>query len=386
VKLTFKSLVFFILFVLIIYKNIFFANALEESIKIPLDYHSDYGVYTSNIQANNHKGLIDVIIDTGSPILIILGDKKICPDCKPYITKKTIPKNTTYHSSNNESLLSTKLKVTFPNNIPIEFDSHVITDGSHNSNIMGISPVSKDWQKYYSLKNIFGKLKIPEKFSFLLCGTKNNALILGDFQSNNKRKKPITKIRTTKLYLNDYYTIKLSGIENHQNSPLIKYYPENYANVIIDSGTGGLIVVPDDDYHYIIEYIKRFYTKHNTTQRLSNDFWYDNYCIKNEQINNKKFPEINLTFPNFYNKNQNITISLKPKTYITSGGCNKGYKRLSFTHYENYKNKTKHKKLPNDTTTDVFILGTPIFEEYGITIDLENPAKVKFFNKDFYCK
>ena len=302
-KLTFKSLVFFILFVLIIYKNIFFANALEESIKIPLDYHSDYGVYTSNIQANNHKGLIDVIIDTGSPILIILGDKKI-----------------------------------------------------------------------------------PEKFSFLLCGTKNNALILGDFQSNNKRKKPITKIRTTKLYLNDYYTIKLSGIENHQNSPLIKYYPENYANVIIDSGTGGLIVVPDDDYHYIIEYIKRFYTKHNTTQRLSNDFWYDNYCIKNEQINNKKFPEINLTFPNFYNKNQNITISLKPKTYITSGGCNKGYKRLSFTHYENYKNKTKHKKLPNDTTTDVFILGTPIFEEYGITIDLENPAKVKFFNKDFYCK
>jgi len=368
-----------------------------KNLSIPLKYHKKFGVYTANIQVDENNDLIDVIVDTGSPLLIILGNSAVCPKCKPYITKSTIPndldisldlKQTVMdYGSEDDKIIQKKLKINFHKyDTPIQFDSHIITNGINTSNILGISPVSKELEGISYLKNILNILHLKEQFTFLLCGNKNNQLIIGSYQPQNEHKKPLTNVKRTSLSLDTFYTINLSGIEDHNGNPLVKYYPNNYAKAILDSGTGGLIVLPNNIYDFMIKYIRDYYKENNQSDRLTHEFWHNNYCVKSNFIINDEFPDIKLSFPDYYNKHNNITITLTPNKYITEGGCGKGFRRLSFAHHNNYKSNVKHKKFLKQGEPDFFILGTPIFEQYGITFNLENKPKVKFFNKYFPCQ
>jgi len=238
-----------------------------------------------------------------------------------------------------------------------------------------------------NIGNILNTFDLKKEFTFLLCG-KNNNLVIGNYLPQDKNKRPLINIKRTPLSLNKFYIVGLSGIEGNEGNPIVKYYPHNYAEAILDSSAGGLIVLPNDSFNVIIKYIKQYYYNfdENKGEVFILDFWHNNSCAESKLIKNNYFPDIKLSFPDYYNQNNNITITLTPDKYITSVGCDNGFKRLSFIIHDNYKKHIKHKKFLKENNPNSFILGTPIFEQYGITFNLDGDPKVKFFNKYFPCQ
>lgn len=257
---------------------------------------------------------------------------------------------------------------------------------SNNSNdSFDLSKIRSNLTKYDSMIGLLNKHNLYNEFTILICGH-DNAIWFGKFPIQNKKKAPFVKTQKTELYLNNFFTTKLSGIEDHKGNPLVKYYPSNYADFVIDSKIGESIVLPNDIYDFIIDYIRDEYYKKNSSNSLSSQFWRENECQESIYINEKEFPDIKFTFPKLDNNFESITITLTPNSYITDLGCNAGFKKLSITHHDNFKKIDIKQEISEQDKTNLFIIGSPLFKNYGVSINLNDIPNVKFFENHIPCQ
>ncbi|KTC66127.1 Uncharacterised protein (plasmid) [Legionella adelaidensis] len=371
-------------------------TTLEDKITLPLSYYAELGVYTTPIHVGKTNAQpIEAIIDTGSSSLVFVGSPEICPTCKNEITKgsvnpdalqqgetkKTI--NLTYGSANDKALeFLTPLTFGAEGKGQTKMKVFVLKDSTQPSSIMGLI--------HYNLREdqvdfVPFLLQVTENFNkfsdltFILCADKGkSALHIGSY----KMKEPPMLVSTR--VPSKFYEIHTSGFYDKQGKPIIKT-ADKFEGAIIDTGTGGFIVLDPELFTPLHQYI--FQHAGAANDKLDEKFWNENYCIIKKDVNFSAFPTVQIGFENA-KTNQVSFLKLDPKTYLNRAGCDEGYVRLVFTkglppaHPTALRN---HHERKAQGATPAMIIGTSLLSDYAMQIHFKDNPRIEFYDNKSLC-
>lgn len=365
-----------------------------DGVTVPLTYYPQYGIYTAQIKVGQDPAQeVEAIVDTGSSSLVFTADRSYCPGCKHSLTKGAIkpekmnsaPLNKafslSYGSANDTATVyRAPIQVTDKKEHVIDMHIFVLKDSDQPSSILGMihHNLREDLIKFTpfmaKLTNYFSKYK---ETTFVLCGEEGNSYFhVGEM----KLPKPLF---SSKLHDSKFYEITTYGFYTQQEKP-IPGSPKQEGEAIIDTGTGGFIVLTDELYKPLLQYIKNHAGKKN--QELDKQFWEQNYCLVKNAINIDAFPTLKIGFKTL--NDQTGFLTLKPSTYINNAGCDKGYVRMVFMSglYQGHPTAARNAHLRK--TAEVFpemIIGTSVLNEHPLHINHHQDPYVSFFKKEDFC-
>ncbi|WP_133127194.1 pepsin-like aspartic protease [Legionella nagasakiensis] len=374
--------------------SVFASN--DSGITIPLQYYPQYGIYTATLKVGTKNPQeIEAIIDTGSSSMVFIADESYCPSCKKALTKGAINPQKIEVDATHEtfplqygsakdtaSVYIAPLQYSDSKNHALTMKVFVLKDSNQPSSIIGM--IHHDLQKAQFTPFL---VKLTENFNkyseltFVLCADKGKS-----YYHLGPMKLPESSLHS-KLLPSQFYEINTAGFFTQDKKPIAT--PSNtYSSAILDTGTGGFIILTENLYKPLFAYIYAHAGKKNKT--LDAKFWHENYCILQKDIDFSAFPTIQIGFQKFDEKNKDVYyLSLPPTTYINQAGCGEGYVRLVFmaglvpNHPTAARNHHRHKTVG---TMPQMIIGTSLLDEYAMRIDYKKPANITFYDNDTLCK
>lgn len=360
----------------------------------PLHYNATQGLYSVKLYVGKQQQPLYALVDTGSSNLNFISTSTKCSDCIFFINNnllniaesgiKQLYKDSFYGlrygtGSGVLQAYSGKVGLSPTTQVPTEFS--VYTTGTHVSNILGLAYKNIAVPALYPLQPYFDaiiKHAHLNGFALRLNGLQAPSSITIGLDNLFKTLKP-QHVHYAPIVTNKYYVTLLDGIYgvvNNKRQRIISYSSPITKTAIVDSGTGGYIILPAYDRQQVVNYISK-HTPQKLRQRLGNAFWKDNLCINNSYIDFKQFPNISFALAKSEAIHKSIFITLKPHDYITSGGCGRGSSHLAFSTM----NTAQKRKLPRKYVNDypsLKILGTPFMEHRLVIFDRSPRTKTQF--------
>ncbi len=371
-------------------------SAPNPGITVPLQYQALYGIYTQNIQVgNNPSQELEAIVDTGSSALVLLGEQPYCLTCKRAITKGAITPNQLKGACKGKSMVFpygsahdvvnecvSSIQYTGDKSNQVTMKTFILKKSNQPSTIIGM--FNHNLRKHLVQFEPF-LTRITEKYTkysdltFVLCGNKGNSYYhVGPFVLP----KPIL---SSKLLSGEFYTIATSGFYDANLKPIaIPHNPSPKA--ILDTGTGGFIILTPALYQPLQNYI--YQNAGTKNQSLGQQFWKDNYCILQQEVDLSSFPTINIGFQGLSDHTP-YYLKLSPTSYINQGGCAKGFVRLTINqgvppnHPAAIRNNEARKEAKAHPD---MVIGTPLLDQYAIQIHLTKDPSVSFAPNQSLCQ
>ncbi len=163
--------------------------ANNKGIMVPLRYYPQYGIYTTPIKiVTDVTQTAEAIVDTGSFMLVFVGDKENCPSCAKPLTKGVFnPKkikaqgkekiiNLKYASAQDTAYVRTA-PIQYDKQPPSPFDFFILMKSSQPSSILGMLPGSF----YFGgsgttfVQKITNHFNLFHQMTFVLCGMHGNS-------------------------------------------------------------------------------------------------------------------------------------------------------------------------------------------------------------------
>lgn len=359
---------------------------------IPLTYHPTVGDYTFPVyMGKNHKKAFNLMLDTGSSNLNLIGDKELCPKCEAITAYETYKPGSAIKATDKTFKMQYgkgggQLRQ-YQGQVRLEDDLHVkgytfgiYLEGKNISNIAGMAftkisaPVDAPLTPFFNQLN--KKYDFNNQFSVQLCDNRGpSILFLGPLD------KTLAKKDNVQLPVLDrgFYFVNHTFITDKHNKPILTV-PKN-ERAILDTATSGKIIYPDSALKPLISYLKAHTSKKN--RALPDEFWNGTACGPKSMIDKKAFPTLYFNFRDKQNKL--IRLALSPERYITSSSCGKGSLKLAFTGFKSHllDPKTKHHKKAMPFP---IILGTPFLEGFLVTFDKSKAPYVRLYPSDELCK
>ncbi len=367
------------------------------SITIPLHYHPQFGIYTAFIHVGqNPVQSVEAIVDTGSSNMVFIANQKYCPSCshaltKGYIDPFKINKQSSHklitisYGSAHDTAIEYIAPIQYINNQkkPLLMNIFVLKYSSQPTSIIGMvqqnlikEPV-KSTTFLIKMTDHFNKYNI---LSFVLCGNKGDSYFqIGPINLE----KPLLQ---TKLISSHYYEINTFGFYDEHEQMIVKPI-QNIGKAILDTGTGGFIVLTEHLNKSLNEYLFQHAGRKN--QKLGKYFWNKNDCVPQESIDFNAFPLIKIALQTM-NNNQPYYLRIKPTTYINQAGCDNGYVRLIFTSglppnhptaIRNYYDRAARGVHPD------MVIGTALLNDYATKMVFTSQPYIELYdNKDLCVK
>lgn len=362
---------------------------------IPLNYYPEDGLYTISLNiGQQQKQTLEAVVDTGSAVLVLVPSIRHCTQCAYPLTKghinprqlKLNKKNATiklsYGSTNDvleeyEGAVGIDLKTP-----PVWMKLYLIHTSDQPISILGLVPHNIKMDPIHSTPFIIkmtNNFKIHTHLTFVLCGERGKSYL--EFGSHNLSTKKIS----TKLLLTPFYEIGVSGFFNEQQQPIAKT-KQSYAPAVLDTGTGGFIVLSERLYKPLYQYLYASSGKAN--QQLNKTFWNKNYCIPRTAVDFKSFPELTIGIAPI-NSTQPQYLKLPPTAYINRAGCPPDNVRLVFTSaptqelFTAMRNQKARKAMGR---TPEMIIGTSLFNHYAFTIQYQPEPMIHFIENERLCE
>lgn len=362
-------------------------------ISVPLRYDPEYGIYTAKLGVGNSPVQIaDAVVDTGSAIMVLVADTAYCPSCSTALTKGTInplqinPSKTHKeikidYGSANDTVVEyvAPIQYTESDTNSLKMKVYILKESNQPTSILGMIPHNLKADPIKSTPFLVKLMKNFTKYSnitFVLCGDKGKSYFqVGPIKLGH----PLVK---TKLLTSEFYEVHTSGFYNEKNQPIIQP-SHKYGRAILDTGTGGFIILTPHLYTPLYDYI---YTHAGVKNRkLSPKFWHENYCVSRSDIDFNSLPT--LTIGLVSQDEQPYYLNIPATAYINRAGCDVGQVRLIFNLappniFTAMRNHNARKKA--GSTPDM-VIGTGLLNEYAIKIDYKPDPAVTFFDNKTLC-
>ena len=370
--------------------------AENSGMTVPLQYEPLYGIYTETLKVGNDPiQEVAAIVDTGSSTLVLVADKNYCPSCSSAITKGVITPtkikrfgtdkaiSLSYGSAQDTVMEYFALvQYTDEKKDKLHMKVFVLKESDQPSSIIGM--INHDLRKnkvsftpfLVHLTHNFSKYS---ELTFVLCGRRGKSYYhVGPIQL------PKSQL-SSKLVPSEFYTITTSGFYDKNNQSIAK--PQNpSASAILDTGTGGFIVVTPELYKPLYEYIYQHAGVKNQT--LDEHFWKKNYCIRTNEVDFSALPPLKIGFQNLNDKHS-YYLTLLPTSYINRGGCEEGYVRLVFNEGfpPNHPTAMRNHQLrkASGAAPDILI-GTSLLDHYALQIHYTKDPHVTFYENQSLCR
>lgn len=371
---------------------------IAPSVAIPLHYYPEYGVYTADLKIGKEPAqTVEAIIDTGSAVMVIVADKVYCPSCSTAFTKGALDPlkaGLSLHNNKTVELDYGSATDTVTEYVgPVRYAANalnqlfmkvfVLKNSSQPASIVGmiehnikgdpinttpfIVELTKDFNRY-------------SEITFVLCADKGKSYYqLGPV----KLPPPLVE---SKLSTSQFYEIATSGFYDENNKPIAKTL-KNYGGAILDTGTGGFIVLTPRLYKPLYRYIYQHAGKVN--QALPKRFWQENYCVPRKEVDFTSLPPIKIGIKSMKD-NAPYHLTLLPTSYINRAGCDEGQVRFVFNSslppnfYTAIRNHNA--RIMNGAHPEM-VIGTALFNQYAMTIFFKPKDKhhIALYENDRLC-
>lgn len=367
----------------------------KTGIKVPLRYHPEFGVYTTDITIGNQPPqTVEAIIDTGSSSMVFTTNEKYCPNCNQALTKgvvdpekigsdaltKTV--HLTYGSAKDSAIeYLAPIQYSKEEKTSLMMKIFLLKDSDQPTSIIGMihHNMRRDQVDYVPfMVKITDNFNKYHELSLLLCAERGASYYyIGPKQFS---KHP----HQSKLLKSPFYEVNTSGLYDAANQPVAKTQAP-FQGAILDTGTGGFILLTPELYRPLHTYIYQHAGKKN--QQLSADFWQKNYCILKQEVNFSALPKIKIGFQDASSK-QPYFLMIPPTTYLSQAGCGEGYVRLVFTpglplgHPVAIRN---HLSRLNARVRPAMVIGTSLLNHYAISIYYQPNPRIEFSENHALC-
>ena len=369
------------------------ASAPAPAITTALKYYNDFPfnqVYTAPITVGGQD--VEVVTDTGSANLLVIGDSTHCPNCtneygyNSTYTPSAGAKELTAHWSmsflpiGSATMLAYQDTVTFGGQSLPNHSFGLVTAEQGIPNIWGLSYASGARPFGQAQTPLFdaliGAAHLSNQFSMRLCALKNGSIMtIGGFDAAAAG--GLDKVQWTAIAERDKYSISVNKmfIDLPGQSEAWLWTPATTDMIIVDSGTNPL-VLPAESVAALVTLLQSVASKNGIT--LAADFWpttsaHGGYAsLSDEAI--AGFPMISLNLPDYSHEGQSFTLSIAPSTYFQT---RKDGKRF----------------LGIESGDSIVILGTVFMENFVTLFDRGNldnawhdaSARVGFFPISSLC-
>ena len=369
-------------------------NAIT-GITIPLRYNSQYGIYTARLLVGqNPTQTAEAIVDTGSAIMVLVADKTYCPSCSSALTTGVInplqidalnpnKEITINYGSANDTVVEYVAPIQYSDNVIQQFKMkvYVLKKSTQPTSIIGMIQHNLLADPVTSTPFM---VKLMEQFNsytdvtFVLCGNKGKSYF---HAGPIKLPQPLVR---TKLLTSQFYEIASSGFYNENNKPIAKPSQRD-GRAILDTGTGGFIILTPALYKPLYDYIyKNAGTKN---QALNKKFWQKNYCILRSAINFDALPIIKIGLISLEDNRPNY-LNLPPQIYINQAGCGTNHVRFIFDQSSPsgiFTAIRNHRARVAAGSTPDMVIGTALFNNYAIKISYKPEPFVAIYDNKKLC-
>ena len=370
------------------------ADALS-GITIPLQYHPQYGIYTAALKVGkNPLQTVEAIVDTGSSMMVFVADKDYCPNCGTALTKGTVnplkiqPLNTNKaltvnYGSAHDTVIEYDAPIQYDENEKKSFVMKVfmLKDSNQPSSVIGMIEHNLRFNPAQFTPFLVKMTENFNKYSqvtFILCADKGKSYFhVGPIKLSHFLVK-------TKLLKSQFYEINSSGFYDDTNKSISKP-KQTVGRAILDTGTGGFILMTPTLYKPLLDYL--FMHAGIKNQQISQKFWHENYCVLRKSIDFNALPLLKIGLVSL-NDNRPYYLNISPATYINQAGCGEGYVRLVFD--QNVPShlftalRNQHARVAAGSTPDM-VIGTSLFENYAITISYKPDPSIAFYDNKTLC-
>lgn len=396
----FESLMFYLALVrngvlLTVICLVFNGETIAKSTRIPLQYYPEYGLYTVTLSIGQQaKERLEAVVDTGSAALVLVPSVRHCPQCihaytKGYVNPHQIDIKNRHatlrldYGSSFDTLAEYEGAVGF--NLltdPVWMSMYLIKKSSQPVSILGLVPHNIKINAIRStpfIRKITNEFATHKHLNFVLCGTRGDSYL--EFGQNPL---PSPDIATT-LFMTPFYEIGVSGFYDDHQKPIAKT-KSAYSPAVLDTGTGGFIVLSNHLYEPLHRYL--YASSGQSNQKLNKRFWNKNYCVPRNAVDFKSFPVLNIGVaslsggaPQFF--------KLPPTAYINRAGCPEDYVRLVFntpqsqtlfTSIRNHHTRTAMGRTPE------MVIGTSLLNHYAFSIQYQPQPLIYFNENDRLCE
>ncbi|WP_019217661.1 hypothetical protein [Legionella tunisiensis] len=188
----------------------------------------------------------------------------------------------------------------------------VIEDSTQPSNILGLlrDNISIIPNAQTFVKNVHKYHNLHRVITFVLCGVDADSYI----ELGPEYIKQVTdhKSYESPLTHKNYYEIQSAGFFDDKGNQIAKPVLP-FVAAILDTGTGGYVILNENLHSQILKYIYEHAGKKN--QDIGEPFWKNNYCVPLADIDFKSLPKIKIGFqkkdePSYY------LLDLEPDIYV----------------------------------------------------------------------
>jgi hypothetical protein len=371
--------------------GLFVANA---AITIPLQYYPSEGIYTADLRIGKPptSQTLAAIVDTGSAVLVVVADHETCSSCLHSFTKGHVNPNRLHLS---QEKLITRIAYGSANDHVKEYEGpidiasftpsqwmkiYVIYQSNQPTSVLGLIPHNLKFDPIHStpfIRKITQDFHTHTEATFILCGRHGNSYL-----QIGKMNLP-TPNATTKLFITPFYEINVGGIFDEQYKP-IGWSGHAVKPAILDTGTGGFIVLSNHLYQSLSRYL---YAKAGSKNpKLDAKFWHQNYCVLRNQIDFKTFPLLRIGIAPLVG-HQLQYLDLPPESYISSAGCPKDYVRMAFSSTPPKLSTAKHNDSVRKSMgkTPEMVIGTSLFNHYAFKIRYKPESMLYFYDNTSLC-
>lgn len=363
-------------------------------VSVPLRYDPEYGIYTAKLGVGNRPVQIaDAVVDTGSAVMVLVADKTYCPSCATSLTQGAIDPlrintSTTHkeikidYGSADDTVVEYLAPIQFTDNNAnsLSMKVYVLKESSQPTSILGMIPHNLRSDPIKSkpfLSKLMESFTQYSDITFVLCGDKGNSYFR---VGPTKLPAPLVK---TKLLNSEFYEIYTLGLYNEANQSIVKPV-HRYGMAILDTGTGGFIILAEHLYTPLYDYLYQHAGVNN--RKLDPNFWQKNYCIPRSEVDFTSFPTVKIGLVS--QDDHPYYLNIPPSAYINRAGCDENQVRLIFNRAEpphfftalrNHKARKKAGSKPD------MVIGTGLLNEYAIKIDYKLQPSVTFFDNKTLC-
>jgi hypothetical protein len=370
------------------------STAINTPMTIPLRYYPSYGIYTTSINIGIlQRQALEAVIDTGSAVLVLVTAPKKCPSCVHSFTKGRVdPDQFELINENQEKMIrygsaddtvkefeaAVAINQAFN---PILMKIYLIYQSDQPASVLGLIPHNIKSDPVNStpfIRKITNNFNTHKHMTFVLCANKGKSYL--QFGNINLPKEDVA----TPLLITPFYEMNISGIFDKNNQSIAKtLHPYNPA--VLDTGTGGFIILTANLYKPLLQYL---YTSAGPkNQQLSSKFWHKNYCVPRSRVDFNAFPLLRIGVAPLTG-NQQQYLELPATSYISGAGCPKDYVRMAFNLVDPPKllvamRNYNARKLMGRTPE--MVIGTSLFNHYAFRIQFQPAPIIRFYENTALC-
>lgn len=347
---------------------------------LPLHYAA-YGTYTVPLNVGNQT--INVVVDTGSSNLNLIGDPTICDHCSslgipnskltPDAKQKATPNYFMMQYGSGQGILRQyQGTVGFANLPQIPYVYSVFISNPGAPSLLGMAYQTLAAPEGFPPPSFIGQWlaagHYKKRFTLTLCGAKGNStLVVGGIPKGIDK----AKIEFTPVVRKEYYSVLMRGIVDKKTKQWIVNFGAPYVNqeAIVDSGTTGAIFLPQNAVSNLIVALQKSVGK-AVTAKLSPGFWRGG-CTTMPSSMLSQFPTLQVVLLKWGHPQQSIFVDLPPEQYFSSVNCLKGQRMLAFvsTGSTEYPSPFIVNRLRSVGKVTLKILGTPFLQGKSVIFD-----------------